>query len=166
MAALPGLLDPYAFRRAGTLYQISMAIDGVAKWELFECLILTQRRGDAECAEGVCFRCWESWSLGDGCFRGLRRGAMDPLAGRSQSLHRLATFLFAPLFFLSERAFRNCVWSCSCDGRPRRYVDTPIGLFMSEREYSATMSFRDLHSNMPIVLPSISDFTCRSTAVM
>ena len=44
MAALPGLLDPYAFRRTGTLYQISMAIDGVAKWELFECLILTQRR--------------------------------------------------------------------------------------------------------------------------
>ena len=24
----------------------------------------------AECAEGICFRCWESWSLGDGCFRG------------------------------------------------------------------------------------------------
>ena len=31
----------------------------------------------AECAEGICFRCWESWSLGDGCFRGLRRSATE-----------------------------------------------------------------------------------------
>ena len=54
MAALPGLLDPYAFRRTGTLYQISMAIDGVAKWELSECLILTQRRrGDLLSLLGV-----------------------------------------------------------------------------------------------------------------
>ena len=31
----------------------------------------------AECAEVICFRCWESWSLGDVCFRGLRPSGLQ-----------------------------------------------------------------------------------------
>ena len=74
MAALPGLLDPYAFRRTGTLYQISMAIDGVAKWELFECLILTQRRGAQSAQRGFAFAAgslgvWEMGASGGGAER-------------------------------------------------------------------------------------------------
>ena len=80
----------------------------------------------AECAEGVCFRCWESWSLGDVCFRGLRPSGLQVSVERLVLPFEIATirtridWLFAQVLVVP---FKVTVEVVEVELRPLLLVD-------------------------------------------